>query len=192
MAAELVSLNPDVLMCGSNSAYLKAATQTIPIVFMFVPDPVGAKFVESLARPGGNMTGLSNFGRDIAGKRLQILKEIVPGLSRVALLINSNQQSTGMYIDVMNAAAKELELVIATFDVRTSEELEPAFRDMTKAGMEAMTPKAERLFSGDGLFRNWQWSTVFRYVLIHKKRLSTAHSCPMDPIRSKHVIGQPH
>ena len=140
MAAELVSLNPDVLMCGSNSAYLKAATQTIPIVFMFVPDPVGVRFVENLARPGGNMTGLSNFGRDIAGKRLQILKEAVPGLSRVALLINSNQQSTAMYIDVMTGAAKELGLRIETFDARRVEELEPAFREIKKSGMEAITP----------------------------------------------------
>jgi putative ABC transport system substrate-binding protein len=70
MAAELVEMNPDVLMGGAiGSIYLKAATTKIPIVFMFVPDPIGMKFVDSLARPGGNMTGLSNFGRDIAGKR---------------------------------------------------------------------------------------------------------------------------
>src|SRR5262249_11009821 len=72
----------------SASPYLRDATTTIPIVFMFVLDPVGMKLVQSIARPGGNITGLSNFGRDVAGKRLQLLKEIVPGLSRVALLIN--------------------------------------------------------------------------------------------------------
>src|SRR5262245_33314624 len=88
MAAELVSLNVDVLMGGPvASPYLPDATTTIPIVIMFVPDPVGMKLVQSIARPGGNITGLSNFGRDVAGKRLQLLKEIVPGLSRVALLI---------------------------------------------------------------------------------------------------------
>ena len=92
MAEELVSLNLDVLMGGSiASPYLKNATTKIPIVFMFIPDPVGMKLVDSLARPGGNVTGLSNFGRDIAGKRLQLLKEMVPGLSRVAMLINSNR-----------------------------------------------------------------------------------------------------
>lgn len=94
MAAELVALNCDVLMGGSlGSVYLKNATSKIPIVFMFVPDPVGLKLVESLARPGGNVTGLSNFGRDLVGKRLQFLKEIVPGLSKVALLVNPNVQA---------------------------------------------------------------------------------------------------
>jgi putative ABC transport system substrate-binding protein len=89
MAAELVSLNVDVLMGGAiSSSYLRDATTKIPIVFMFIPDPVGMKLVQSLARPGGNITGLSNFGSDIAGKRLQFLKELVPGLSRVALLTN--------------------------------------------------------------------------------------------------------
>jgi ABC transporter substrate binding protein len=78
MAAELVSLNVDVLMGGAiASTYLRDATTKIPIVFMFVPDPVGMKLVQSIARPGGNITGLSNFGRDVAGKRLQLLKEIV-------------------------------------------------------------------------------------------------------------------
>src|SRR5438067_4513714 len=109
MAEELVSLNPDVLMGGSiSSAYLKSATARIPIVFMFIPDPVGMKLVQSLARPGGNVTGLSNFGRDIAGKRLQLLKDTVPGLSRVAMLINSTQQTARAYVDVTRATALEL------------------------------------------------------------------------------------
>jgi putative tryptophan/tyrosine transport system substrate-binding protein len=86
MAAELVAMGPDVLMSGQVAVvYLQAATKTIPIVFAFVPDPVGMKLVSSLAHPGGNITGLANFGLDIAGKRLQLLKEIMPGLSRVAM-----------------------------------------------------------------------------------------------------------
>jgi putative ABC transport system substrate-binding protein len=141
MAAELVSMNLDVLMGGSiGGPYLKEATTTIPIVFMFVPDPVGMNLVQSLARPGGNVTGLSNFGRDIAGKRLQWLKEMVPGLSRVALLVNPNQQSTRIYIEVMRSAANELGLVLQTFEARSLAELEPAFDAMVKAGMQAMTP----------------------------------------------------
>src|SRR5215475_7421822 len=73
MAAELVSLNVDVLMGGAvASPYLRDETTKVPIVFMFVPDPVGMKLVQSIARPGGNITGLSNFGRDVAGKRLQM------------------------------------------------------------------------------------------------------------------------
>jgi putative tryptophan/tyrosine transport system substrate-binding protein len=141
MAAELVAAGPDVLMSGQIAAlYLQTATKTIPIVFAFVPDPVGMKFVTSLARPGGNLTGLSNFGLDIAGKRLQLLKEIIPGLSRVAMLTNSNQQSASMYVDVTSTAASNLGLTIEAFDARSREELANAFEAMVRAGMQAMIP----------------------------------------------------
>jgi putative tryptophan/tyrosine transport system substrate-binding protein len=141
MAAELVALNVDVLMGGSvASFYLRDATPTIPIVFMFVPDPVGMQLVHSIARPGGNVTGLSNFGRDIAGKRLQFLKELVPALSRVAFLVNPNQQSARMYVDVMQAAADRLALALHTFEARSVEDVEPAFDAMVRAGMQAVTP----------------------------------------------------
>jgi ABC-type uncharacterized transport system substrate-binding protein len=147
MAAELVSLNVDVLMGGAvASPYLRDATTKIPIVFMFVPDPVGMKLVQSIARPGGNITGLSNFGRDVAGKRLQLLKEIVPGLSRVALLINSDHPTTPVFIEVMQAAADQLGLVLQTFDARSLEEIEPAFDAMVRAGMQAVTPVQGGLF----------------------------------------------
>jgi putative ABC transport system substrate-binding protein len=147
MAAELVALNADVLMGGANAAaYLRDATTKIPIVFMFVPDPVGMKFVQSIARPGGNITGLSNFGREVAGKRLQLLKELVPGLSRVALLINSDQATSAVFVDVMRAAAAQLGLVLETYDARSVEEIEPAFDAMTRAGMQAITPVQGGLF----------------------------------------------
>jgi len=147
MAAELVSLNVDVLMGGAvASPYLRDATTKIPIVFMFAPDPVGMKLVQSIARPGGNITGLSNFGRDVAGKRLQLLREIVPGLSHVALLINSDQQTTPVFIEVMGAAADQLGLVLQTFDARSLQEIEPAFDAMTRAGMQAVTPVQGGLF----------------------------------------------
>ena len=140
MAAELVSMNVDVLMGGAiAAAYLKRATDKIPIVFMFVPDPVGMGLVQNLARPGGNATGLSNFGRDIVGKRLQILKELVPGLSRVAFLINPNLPATRMFVDVMQSAATELGLQLRTFDARSIDEIEPAFDAIAKAGMQAVT-----------------------------------------------------
>jgi putative tryptophan/tyrosine transport system substrate-binding protein len=147
MAAELVSLNVDVLMGGAIAAtYLRDATTKIPIVFMFVPDPVGMKLVQSIARPGGNATGLSNFGREVAGKRLQLLKELVPGLSRVALLMNSHQPTTPVFVDVMRAAADQLGLVLQTFDARSLEEIEPAFDAMGRAGIQAITPVQGGLF----------------------------------------------
>src|SRR4029077_11444749 len=85
MAAELASLNPDVLVAvGAAAPYVAKSTANIPIVFMYVSDPVGIKLVQSIQRPGGNATGLSNFSLELSAKRLEFLKEIVPSLSRVA------------------------------------------------------------------------------------------------------------
>jgi putative ABC transport system substrate-binding protein len=120
------------------SSYLKDATSTIPIVFMFVPDPIGLRLVKSLAQPGGNATGFVNFGRDLVGKRLQTLKEIVPNFSRVALLVNSELPAAHIYIDESRRAAAELGLSIQVFDVHTSEALKPAFDEMSKANMQAL------------------------------------------------------
>ncbi len=160
MAAELVSLNVDVLMGGAiASTYLRDATTKIPIVFMFVPDPVGMKFVQSIARPGGNITGLSNFGRDVAGKRLQLLKEIVPGLSRVALLINSQQATTRVFVEVMQPVCRRL---------RPSKE-DSSFR------RERSLP-------------NWPSRVVCRCWLIRGRRLSTARWSPMQLTKSKCVV----
>jgi ABC-type uncharacterized transport system substrate-binding protein len=139
MAAELVALHPDVLMGGAiSSSYLKDATATIPIVFMFVPDPIGLGLVKSFAQPEGNATGFTNFGRDLVGKRLQSLKEIVPNLSHVALLVNSEQPAASVYIDESRRAAAELRLSIQVFDVHTNEALKTAFDEMSKANMQAL------------------------------------------------------
>jgi putative ABC transport system substrate-binding protein len=169
MAAELVGLNPDVLMGGSiSSFYLQAATKTIPIVFMFVPDPVALNLVQSLSRPGGNITGLSNFGHDIAGKRLQLLKEIVPDLSRVAMLINSNQQSAKMYVEVTRAAAEELGLSLQAFDARSRDELAQAFDAMTRADIQALIPA-----QGGTSF---QWREIIPQLAIEHRLVMCAYS----------------
>jgi putative ABC transport system substrate-binding protein len=147
MGAELVSLEIDVLVVvGSNAApYANNLTTTIPVVFTLVGDPVGLKLVASLARPGGNITGLANFTAELIPKRLELLKEIVPGLSRVALLANMNAKITGMYINLFQAAAAQLGLTIQTFEVRSPDELEPAFDAMVKADMQAVTINADGL-----------------------------------------------
>jgi len=169
MAEDLVSLNLDVLMGGSiASSYLKNATAKIPIVFMFIPDPVGMKLVDSLARPGGNATGLTNFGREIAGKRLQLLKEMMPGLSRVAMLINSNQQTARMYVDVTRAAADELGLFLQPFDARSRDELEPAFDAMVKAGMQAVVTA-----QGGTAF---QWRAIYPKIALQRRLALCAFS----------------
>ena len=87
-AAELIALTPDVMLAtgAAGVAPLLQATRTVPIVFVHVPDPVGAGFVDSLARPGGNATGFVQFEYGISGKWLELLKEIAPGMTRVAVL----------------------------------------------------------------------------------------------------------
>ena len=145
MVRELIALNVDVLVTvGTQTApYAKEATKTIPVVFLFVPDPVGSSFVDSIARPGKNMTGLSNFGRDILAKRLQFLKEMKPSLSRVALLVNPNTQVASLYKSLTDAAADELGLENHTFEARSLAEFEPAFNEMANKGMQAVTINGE-------------------------------------------------
>ena len=88
LARQLVALKPDVIVAGNDIAIasVRRETQTIPIVMVFSSDPAGAGFVASLARPGGNVTGLSTLSPELSGKRLEVLMEVMPGLSRVALL----------------------------------------------------------------------------------------------------------
>ncbi len=147
MAAELVALNVDALVSAGTQAAvsLRDATKTIPIVFMFIPDPVSAKLVDSLGRPGGNVTGLSNFSSDLIGKRLQFLKEAIPRLSRVALLVNPASPISRRYIEVAGATAAALGLALQTFEVRLLDEFEAAFDAMAKAGMQAVSINADGL-----------------------------------------------
>ena len=147
MAAELASLKPDVLVAvGGAAPYAKRATDTIPIVFMYVPDPVGSKLVEGIRRPAWNATGLTNFSVELSAKRLEYLKEIVPSLSRVALLINPSAKISELYIEQSKAAAPKLGLTTQAFEVRSANELEAAFDAMVKVGMQAVVVNAESLF----------------------------------------------
>jgi putative tryptophan/tyrosine transport system substrate-binding protein len=147
MAAELASLNVDILVSVGNvaSPYAKNATKTIPVVFVIVPDPLGTKLVESFARPGGNVTGLSTYASDIIGRRLQLLKEIVPGLSRVAQLVNPNSPASRLHIELTQAAAAELQLTLQRFEARQLDELESTLDAMARAGMQAIAVNPEGL-----------------------------------------------
>ena len=147
MAAELVSLNVDALVSSGNNAasYAKNATTTIPVVAMFISDPVGTKLVDSLARPGGNVTGLSFFTSELIGKRLQLLKEIIPGLSRVAQLVNPLAQISRLYTDLTQTAAVQLGLTVERFEARSRDELEPAFEAIARTGMQAVVTNADGL-----------------------------------------------
>jgi putative ABC transport system substrate-binding protein len=148
MAAELVASKVDVLVSvGATAApYVKNATTMIPVVFSVVSDPVAAKLVDSLARPGGNVTGLTYFAAELAGKRLQLLKDGIPGLSRVGLLVNPNTYLSRPYIEDSQVAAAKLGLVLQTFEARSLNELEPAFDRMAEAGMQAVSIVPEGVF----------------------------------------------
>jgi putative ABC transport system substrate-binding protein len=162
MAAELVALNADVLMGGAiTSSYLMNATATIPIVFMFVPDPIGLKLVKSFAQPGGNVTGFVNFGRDLVGKRLQSLKDIVPNLSHVALLVNSEQPAARLYSEESRSVAAELGLSVRVFDVHAREALGTVFDEMLNAKMQALITA-----SGGSFF---VWKAVIAKLALDRK-----------------------
>jgi putative ABC transport system substrate-binding protein len=158
LAAELVALNVDVLVAGGNSAasYAKDATKVIPIVFTLVADPIGMNIVSNLARPDGNITGLSNIGRDLTGKRFELLKEIVPNLSRVGLLVNPEETSAHLYASEGSAAASALGLTVAIFQARSIDQLERAFDAMAKDGVQALAlGPGTLLFLGRTLIGNF-------------------------------------
>ncbi len=142
LAAEIVGLKPDVIFVGAPqpTLALKKATTTIPVVFVGIGDPVEAGVVASLARPGGNITGLANMSVELSGKRLELLKESAPKISSVAVLrYGSNQDALIVWQD-LEAAAKALKLKLYRLDVRSAEDLEIAFRTATKARADALMP----------------------------------------------------
>ena len=141
LAAELVSLKPDLIVAvaSANTLATKQATSTIPIVMVNVPDPVERGLVASLGHPGGNITGLTyTAGVEIVGKHLQLLKEVVPRVSRVAVLRYLSVLPSPSYRREMEAAARGLGLTLQFYDVQAPEELEGAFAAMTKARAEAL------------------------------------------------------
>jgi putative tryptophan/tyrosine transport system substrate-binding protein len=127
--AEFVRLKVDVIVTHATANILAAkhGTSAIPIVFAAVGDPVGIGVVDSLARPGGNITGLSNQFTDAAGKRVELLREVVPGLRRMAFLANVGVANAALELAEVQAAARTLGLEVASFDIRRTEDIAPAF-----------------------------------------------------------------
>jgi putative tryptophan/tyrosine transport system substrate-binding protein len=133
-AAELVSLKVDAIVTASptDTRAAKQATVTIPIVMAQDRDPVGNGFVASLARPGGNITGLSTLGPELSGKRLELLKEVVPRLSRVAVLGHSNLPGNAQALKETELAARALSVKFQYLDVLSPRDIEIAFREASK------------------------------------------------------------
>jgi putative ABC transport system substrate-binding protein len=142
LAAELVRLNVDVIVAAGTLAPLaaKRATATIPIVMTAAGDPVGAGLVATLARPGGNVTGLSLMAPDLGGKRLELLKEIVPELARVAVVWNAANPYPALVFKETENAARQLKIEVQSLEVRTPD-------DMNSALEAAMRKKVDGLIS---------------------------------------------
>jgi putative ABC transport system substrate-binding protein len=130
LAAELVRLKVDVIVTSGTPQVLaaKQATSVIPIVFAAAGDPVGNNLVASLARPGGNVTGLANLTPETGGKRLEFLREVVPGLRRLAILANVSNPAVVLEIAEAQAAARMLGLEVVTPEIRRAEDIAPAFK----------------------------------------------------------------
>jgi putative ABC transport system substrate-binding protein len=139
IAAELIRLQVDVIVTAgdANVVAAKQATSVIPIVFTVAGDPVGAGLVASLARPGSNVTGLSLQQPDLAGKRLELLREVVPGLRTLAIMANVAIPSTVLEMDELRAAARILGLETVPLEIRRAEDIAPAF-DALKGRADAL------------------------------------------------------
>ena len=150
LAAELVELKVDVIVAQVTQASLaaKGATKTIPIVMQGVSDPVGTGLVASLARPGANITGTSAMSADVVGKSLALLKEVVPKLSRVAVLWNpSNAIFQAQMLRETQAAAGALAVELQTFAVRGADEIDQAFAAMAKGRAGALFVLPDPIFT---------------------------------------------
>jgi putative tryptophan/tyrosine transport system substrate-binding protein len=138
IAAEFVALKVSVIVTGGGAVpAVKQATSTIPIVFSLANDPVGSGYVASLARPGGNVTGLSGQSTDLIGKRVELLREIMPALRRLAIIGDSSNRSVRLEVDEVQRTARTLGIEITAFEIGRAEDIAPTFEKL-KGKTEAL------------------------------------------------------
>jgi putative ABC transport system substrate-binding protein len=166
IANEFVRLKVDVIVTsGAGAAAAKQVTSLIPIVFDIALDPIGSGLVASLARPGGNVTGLSTQQADLAGKKIELLREVVPGLRRLAIMANIGYPASVLEMGEVQTIAKTLGLEFATSEIRRSEDIVPSF--------EAVKGRAEALYvCGDALVTT---NRIRINILAMSARLPTMH-----------------
>jgi len=181
LAQELVNEKPDAIIAVSNFSALEAkrATATIPIVFVNAFDPVGQGLVESLARPGGNATGLSIMAVDLSGKRLQLLKEGVPNLSRVALLVDPTVTFKDRMIKSHQVAAEALGISLWPAELSAPHDIEPVFAKMAE-------DRADGVIRGTGTMLFNERARVGASSLKHRLPVMTyvAEEVPYGPLIS--------
>lgn len=140
LAAELVNLKVDVLIAGGGSPIraVHRATSTIPTVFMGVSDPVALNYVASFSKPGGNLTGITHMGFDLSARRLLLLRQVIPTVSRVAILREPTNPAARFELPESSAAAKELGISYEVFDVSSGREIDRAFQEMENQHFRAV------------------------------------------------------
>jgi putative tryptophan/tyrosine transport system substrate-binding protein len=171
IAAELVRLKVDVIVSAGPTVTraVKEATSTVPIVMSQDPDPVGSGFVASLARPGGNITGLSALSPEMSGKQLEIMKEFLPKLSRMAVIGNSTNPGDAQVLRETVLAAGVYEVYLRYLDVLDAKDIEPIFRAAAKGRADAL------LVLGNPILNSHRQQVV---DLAAKHRLPTAYARP--------------
>jgi putative tryptophan/tyrosine transport system substrate-binding protein len=181
IAAEFVRLKVDVIVTvGSAIAAAKQTTSVIPIVFAVAVDPVGTGLVASLARPGGNVTGLSMQSTDLAAKRLELLREVLPGLRRLAIMANVGYPAAVLEQGEVQAAARKLGLDVDTLEIRRPEAIAPAFGTL-KSGAQALYVCTESLVNAyhariNTLALGARLPTIYSTARFSKREVS----CPME------------
>ncbi len=170
LVADLLKLKPDVLVVAGTPAVRAAqdATTSIPIVMGTASDPIGSGFVQSLARPGGNITGLSNLSTDLSPKLMEMLRSIGPKLFRVAILVNPTNQSHAPVVASLRVAAQGVSLEITAVEAATPQEIESAFSSMNRQSAGAVIVAADAFFIQQGqqiadLARKHRMPSVFPF-----------------------------
>ena len=148
LAAELARIKVDIFVVAGAPASLAARkmTSVIPIVVVGIADPVGLGLVDSLARPGGNITGLSDFNAGVVAKRLELLKEVVPSASRVVVLLNPTNPSNPLQLKLTQAAAETLGVRLFPLEAKSAEEIDRAFAAMRTERAEAVIVVGDPMF----------------------------------------------
>ena len=151
LAAECVGHSPDIIAVTTTpgALALKKATSTIPIVMVALGDPVGTGIVDSLARPGGNITGMSQMTSKLAAKRLQLLKEAAPGISRVLALAYLIDPISPLQVQALKKAAPSLGMTLQIRDIKTADDLAAAFDAAAKEGADGLITTAESIFRAE-------------------------------------------
>jgi ABC-type uncharacterized transport system substrate-binding protein len=182
IAAEFVRLKVDVIVTHGTAQVVAAqqATSVIPIVSAVTGDPVGTGLVASLARPGGNITGLSVQSTDLAVKRLELLREVVPDLRRLAIMANVGHPPSLLEVREVQTTARTLGLDVATVDIRQAEDIAPAFDALKGRGEALYIPPIRSSTPTACASPPWRWARACRRYPVFGSTSSREVSCPMD------------